>query len=55
MDGQKAQLDIKKHCGGIMMLVVVLVRRGNYGRIGGKETNKEKYLEVKKKAGRTVY
>ena len=51
----KGPVDIKKHCGGMMMLVVVLVRRGNYGRIGGRETNKEKYLEAKKKAGRTVY
>ena len=33
MDGRKAQLDIKKHEGGMIMLVIVLVRSVNYGRI----------------------
>ena len=30
VDGQKTQLDIKKHGGGMMVLVIVLVRSGNY-------------------------
>lgn len=30
-DGQKAQLDIKKHGGG-MILIIVLVISGNYGK-----------------------
>ena len=56
MDGQKAQLDIKKHGGRMTVLVIVLVRSQNYGRNGWKQGNssKEKYLEANKKA-RTVY
>ena len=48
MDEQKAHLDIKKHGGGMMILVTVLMRSRNYGRSGWKQGNssKEKYLEV---------
>ena len=38
MDGQKAELGIKKHSGRIMMLVIVLVRNRKYGRYGIRET-----------------
>ena len=54
MDGQKAQLDIKKHGGGLMTLVIVSMRNGNYERIGNRKTSKN-YQETKKKAKRTVY
>ena len=37
MDGQKAQLDIGKHGGGLMMLVIVFVINGNYGRSGDRK------------------
>ena len=37
VNGQKAQLDIKKHGSGMMMLVKVLVRSRNYGRNGNRE------------------
>ena len=50
MDGQNAQLDIKKHGSGMMMLLIVLVRSRNYGN-----ASKEKYLEAKKKARRAFY
>ena len=37
VDGQKAQLDIKKHGSGMMMLVIVLVRSGNHEMSGNME------------------
>ena len=43
MDGQNAQLNIKKHGSGMMMLLIVLVRSRNYGN-----ASKGKYLEAKK-------
>ena len=41
MDRQKAQLDIKKH-GGRMMLVIVLMRSVNYGRSGNRGTQQRR-------------
>ena len=43
----KVQLHIKKHGGGVMMLVIVLLRSGS--------ACNEKYLDSRKKASRTVY
>ena len=45
MDGQKVQLDIRKHGGGLMMLVIVFVISGKYGRSGDRKTSKKKYPE----------
>ena len=42
----KVQLHIKKHGGGVMMLVIVLLRSGS--------ACNEKYLDSRKKASRTV-
>lgn len=55
MAWQKAQLDIEKHGGGIM-LVIELVRNVNYGKsekMGHR--SRKKCLNVKKKTGRAVY
>ena len=39
VDLQKAQLDIKKHGGRMMILVIVLVKSINYGKSRNKETD----------------
>ena len=37
------------------MLVIVLVRNGNYGRSGNRETQVKRYLKAKRKSSRAVY
>ena len=38
VDGQKAQLKIKKHVGGMMNFMTVLARSRNFRRSGKRET-----------------
>ena len=38
IDGQKTQLSIKKHGGGMMILVIELVRSRIFGRSRNRET-----------------
>lgn len=48
------KLDMKKHGGGMIMLVIVLVRSGSCGRSWNGKVSK-KYLEAKKEIRRAVY
>ena len=49
MDGQKVQLDIEKHGGGMMMLLKELLRSGNYGRSGNRERQVRRNIYKNKK------
>ena len=55
VDGQKVQLDINKHGDGMMILVILLVRRGICGRSRNRETQVRRSIYKQRNKLRGVF